>query len=130
MTELLISLLRAHWQKAAEAILLLAVIGVIALQNHELKDYKAKLLTAAVVHDADQTRIASLAKELQDQNNAVTALQAGQEKKEQAVDKALVVAKVQQQKVTALLAPTNEKKVSTCEEAMPDVRNILKGLTQ
>jgi hypothetical protein len=87
MAALLISLLRAHWQKAAEAILLLAVMGVIAVQHHELKNDKASLLTAAMVHDADQSRIAYLSKTLQDHNDAVTALQTAQTKKEQAVEK-------------------------------------------
>jgi predicted negative regulator of RcsB-dependent stress response len=130
MGMLLMTILKANWQKAIEFAFLLAVVSVVAFQDYELKNDKAKLLTAAMVHDADQTRIASLAKQLQDQNDAVTALQVAHATKQQAVDKALVVAKVQQQKVTALLGPTNDKKVSTCQEAMPDVRTILKGLTQ
>jgi hypothetical protein len=58
------------------------------------------------------------------------ALQAAQAQKEQTVDKALVVARVQQQKVATLLAPTEHKEPISCEEAMPDVRAILKGITQ
>jgi hypothetical protein len=130
MGMLLMTLLKANWQKAIEFAFLLAVVSVVAFQDYELKNNKAKLLTAATVRDADQTRIAYLSKTLQDQNDAVTALQAAQATKEQAVDKALVVAKVQQQKVTKLLAPTNEKKPASCKEAMPDVRAILKGLSQ
>lgn len=128
MTAQLISLLREHWQKAAEALFLLAVMGVIALQNNELKKDKDSLEVAATVHQVDIGRTAYLGKALQDQNDAVTALRNAQTKKEQAVDKALVVAKVQQQKVVTLLAQTNNKKPSTCVEAMPDVRNLLRGL--
>jgi hypothetical protein len=130
MGTLLISLLRQHWQKAVEFIALFGVICLIGFQNHEIKMGKAYLEAAAAVHQVDVGRITQLSKMLQDRNDAVTALQAAQTKKEQAVDKALVVAKVQQQKITTLLAPTNDKKVGTCEEAMPDVRAILKGLTQ
>lgn len=130
MAALLISLLRAHWQKAVEAIFLLAVIAVIAFQHHELKKDKASLEVAATVHQVDVSRIAYLGKTLQDQNDAITVLQAAQTKKKQALDKALVVAKVQQRKVVTLLAPTENKKPVSCEEAMPDVRTILRGLTQ
>jgi hypothetical protein len=130
MGMLLLSLFRAHWQKAAEAILLLGAMSLIAFQNHELKRDKASLEVAATVHQVNIGRIAYLSKTLQDQNDVVTALHTAQTKKEQAVEKALVVAKVQQQKVVTLLAPTENKKPVSCEEAMPDVRSILKGLTQ
>lgn len=96
MDMLLIILLRQHLQSVFAFIVLSGLISVIAFPNHEVKNDKAKLFDGAVVHGADETRIASLAKELQDQNDAVTALQAAQTRKEQAVDKALVVAKVQQ----------------------------------
>jgi hypothetical protein len=130
MGMLLFSLLSQHWQKAVEFIALFRVICVIGFQNYELKNDKANLLTAAMVHEADQARIAYLSKTLQDQNDAVTALQAAQVQKEQIAEKAFVVAQVKQQKVVTLLAPTNNKKPSTCEEAMPDVRALLRGLQQ
>lgn len=130
MGALLISLLRTHWQKAVEAIFLLALVGTVVAQHEELAKDRVKLFNAAALHDADQGRIASLRKELSDQNDAVTALQAAQTQKEQTVERALVVAKVQQQKVVTLLASTENKKPSTCEEAMPDVKAILKELQQ
>lgn len=130
MVTLLLTLLRANWQKALEAAFLLAVMGLIAYQNHELKNDKAKLTTAAMLHEADQGRIAYLSKSLQDQNDAVTAMQAAQAVKEQAMKKALAVAQTKQQRVVTLLAPTNDKRPSTCADAMPDVRTLLKGIQQ
>lgn len=130
MGMLLISLLRAHWKVVADAIVLLAVIGVVAVQNEELSNDKVKLFNAAVVHEEDQGRIAYLSKTLQDQNDAVTALQAAQAQKEQATAKALAQAQAKQQKVVTLLVQTNGKKPSTCDEAMPDVRNLLRGIQQ
>jgi predicted membrane chloride channel (bestrophin family) len=127
---LLINLMRRYWVQAGIAIAVVAFVAFAGIQHLRLKDDATKLDAAAVLHRSDERRVASLENELTEQNTAITALQTAQKQKEQAVDQALVVAKVQQQKVVTLLAPTENKKPVSCEEAMPDVRNILKGLAQ
>jgi hypothetical protein len=130
MSTILIDLLQKYWPKIAAVIAILA-LGVFACVQHvELDSDATKLVTASALHQEDTQRSAVLGKDITAQNDAVTALQASQTTKEQAVEKALVVAKVQEQKVAVLLAPTENKKPVSCEAAMPDVRAILKGLTQ
>jgi uncharacterized coiled-coil protein SlyX len=130
MSMLLIDLMRRYWVQIGLGLVAVAAIGVVGVQHMKLEHYATKLEAAAKLHQEDEQRLASLGKELTHQNAAITALQTAQTKKEQAVDKALVVARVQQQKVVTLLAPTNDKRPASCEEAMPDGRNILKGLAQ
>jgi len=57
-------------------------------------------------------------------------LVAQQAVKQAQVTMAVAKAQTQQQKVVTLLAPTDNKKPSTCEQAMPHVRAIIKGLQQ
>lgn len=130
MSMLLIDLMRRYWAQSAAAIAFLGLLAFTGIQHAELKHDATKLETAATLHQSDELRIGSLAKDLTDQNAAIGALQAAQTQKEQTVDKALVVAKVQEQKVVTLLAPAENKKPVSCAEAMPDVRRILKGLAQ
>jgi hypothetical protein len=130
MSLLLIDLMRKYWLQAGIAIAFMALLAFAGIQHTRLKHAANQLETAATLHQSDEQRIAVLAKDLTAQNDAVSALQAAQVQKEQTVDKALVVAKVQEQKVVTLLAPTNDKKPVSCEEAMPFVRQILKGLSQ
>lgn len=130
MSMLLLDLMRRYWAQASIAIAFAALLAFAGIQHVRLKHDATRLEAAATLHQSDELGIGSLAKDLTDQNAAIGALQAAQTRKEQVVEKAVVIAKVQQQKVAALLAPTENKKPVSCEEAMPDVRNILKGLAQ
>lgn len=130
MSMLLIDLMRRYWAQAGIAIAFVALLAFTGVQRAELKHDATKLEAAATLHQSDELRISSLAKDLTDQNAAIGALQTAQTRKEQVVEKELVIAKAQQQKVVALLAPTENKMPVSCEEAMPDVRSILKGLSQ
>lgn len=127
---LILQLLGRYWMQAGVVITVAALLAMIAYQKHELRDKTDKLAKAAQLHSQDQQSIADLGKKLTDQNNAVTALQAQQATKQAEVTAALAKARTQQQKMVTLLAPTDNKKPSTCEQAMPDVRAIIKGLQQ
>lgn len=127
---LILELLDRYWLQAGVVITIAGLLVFIAYQKHELKVKADQLVTAAALHSRDQQRIADLGKELTDQNNAVTALQAQQAAKQAQATASLAKAQTQQQKVVTLLASTDNKKLSTCEQAMPDVRAIIKGLQQ
>lgn len=127
---LILELLSRYWLQAGVAVTVAGLLAMIAFQKHELKDSAEKLSKAAQLHVQDQQSIADLGRKLTDQNNAVTALQALQATQQAQVTAALAKAKTQQQKVVTLLAPTDNKKPFSCEQAMPDVRAIIKGLQQ
>jgi hypothetical protein len=109
---------------------ILALLAFAYGQHLNLATAETKLATASTIHQLDTATIADLSKQLTDQNDAVTALQASQATKAQAVKDALAVAQAGQQKVVQLLAPTQYKTPVSCADAMPDVRSILKRLTQ
>jgi hypothetical protein len=127
---LLAEILRRYWLQAGVVITLAGLLVWIGVQKHELTDRADKLATAAKLHQQDQQRIADLGKKLADQNSAVSALVAQQAVKQAQVTSAVAKAQAQQRKVVTLLVPTDNKKPSTCEQAMPDVRSIIKGLQQ
>lgn len=130
MSLLLIDLMRRYWLQIMAGIAVTGLMAFAGIQHVRLKIEAVKLQTAATLHLQDEQRIAALGKSLADQNDAITAMQAAQTQKEQIVEKALVVARVQEKKVATLLAPTDNKKLVSCDDAMPDVRTILKGLTR
>lgn len=130
MSTILLTLLQKYWAQSAAAFAIGALAAVAYVQHVELNSSAIKLTAASALHQGDVQRIADLGKDITAQNDAVTALKTVQNKKEQTVEKALVTAKVQEQKVAVLLAPTENKKIVSCEAAMPDVRNILIGVSQ
>lgn len=126
----LAELLRRYWLQAGVVITVAGLSVLIGFQKHKLTDSVTKLATAARMHEQDQQSIADLGRKLTDQNSALAALVAQQAVKQTQVTAAMAKAQTQQQKVVTLLTPTDNKKLSTCEQAMPDVRAIIKGLQQ
>lgn len=125
---LILMFLQRYWQQAAMALVAGALLAAIGVQHLELAHDAAKLADAAKLHLEDQTTIAGLGNEISAQNTAVDALKQAQDAKQQAAAKALADAAAKQQKLTQLLAQTNGKTAATCTEAMPAVRDILRGI--
>lgn len=130
MTTILTALLSKYWKQCIAVVPALALSVFAYVQHVELTNDIAKLATASITHQLDTQEIANLGEQLTDQNDAVAALQAIEATKEQAVRNALAVAQTDQQKVVTLLTPTNGKKPISCADPMPDVRSILRGLSQ
>lgn len=127
---LILMFLKSYWKQAAIALVALALLSTIGIQHLELKHDATKLDDAAKLHLEDQATIAGLGDEIKAQNAAVQALQDAQALKQQQAAKALADAQAKQQKLGQLLAQTNGKTAATCDAAMPDIRNILKGIQQ
>jgi hypothetical protein len=116
--------------QAGITITVASLLACISYEKHELTVDATKLATTENLHAQDQQRIADLGKELADQNNAVTALKAQQAVEQAQVATAIKKAQTQQQKGTTLLVSTGNQRPSTCEQAIPEVRAIIKGLQQ